>query len=162
MPRKPVAAAVHEGGSTADAGIPEAAAAAEPAIASPSGALLRDRIYEHIKGQLRTAEQVVLSTKAIAEAIGASASNVTYHVDRLVKSGHISTQSAGPKGTRYRLGSGSSAPSVVRASGDRKAQGTGSAAPTKKAVLHFCPYCGGRLTVENWRFCGFCGEKLAQ
>lgn len=160
LPRKSEAAKapINEGGS--GPGMLEVAASAEPATTSPSGALLRDRIYEHIKGQLRGAEQVVLSTKAIADAIGANASNVTYHLDRLVKSGQITTQSTGPKGTRFRLGTGTSTLTVVRAGRGRKDQGSSPAAPSKKTGLNFCPYCGEKLAVANWRFCGYCGEKL--
>lgn len=133
---------------------------------------LRERILEYIRGQLGGAEQeVLLSTKMIADALGTSANNVTYHVGRLVHAGHISTRSAGPQGTRFRLGGTPPAPAAERR---RRAQRTPAprvavAAPEAPAVpvaargtTNFCPYCGSKVLAEDWRFCATCGKPLGR
>lgn len=139
-------------------GSAEVAAAAEPARSFGSAAPLRESILGYIKAQIGGAGEVVLSAKAIAQAIGAKAETVTYHLAHLVKDGQLVTRSAGPKGTRFRLGTGTPALVVARQTRGRKAHdATASAAP-----LNFCPYCGEKVAAPAWRFCGYCGEKLAR
>lgn len=154
--------------AAASAAVEETPAA--PAAATLAGSL-RDQILEYLKGQLDGAEQDVrLSTKMIAEAVGSSTSTVAYHVAQLVQAGHITTQNAGSQGTRFRLGGGIPAPAPVKASGGRKPQSVAAAvlsattttAPVKSGGLNFCPYCGQKVGASDWRFCAGCGEKLSK
>jgi len=144
--------------------------AAGNAGAAPE-ASLRDRILDYLKGQIGGAEQdVLLSTKIIADALGTSANNVTYHVGRLVHAGHITTRSAGPQGTRFRLGG---APQVSGSDRRRRsprrdapvAAQAAAAEPTPagaKGATNFCPYCGSRILADDWLFCASCGRPLGR
>ena len=144
---------------------------APEATGSIPGGSLRDRILEYVKGQIGGAEQeVLLSTKMIADALGTSANNVAYHVGRLAHAGHISTRSAGAQGTRFRLGG---APQVSATTRRRRgaqvsAAGTGSSAPAPlttpgaKLSMNFCPHCGSKVLGEEWRFCASCGKPLGR
>lgn|GEM_PF-2074381 len=155
----------------------EVAAAAEPATgAAPEGSL-RDRIFDYLKGQIGGTEQeVLLSTKMIADALGTNVNNVAYHLGRLVHAGRISTRSAGPQGTRFRLGGAPqvSATARRRLSAREIAPATAPSTPAApaapavaavavvKGALNFCPYCGSKVLAADWRFCASCGQPLGR
>lgn len=141
----------------------EESAAVEPAIPAASGASVRNQILEYLKGQLDGAEQDLrLSTKVIAEAVGASTNTVSYHLTRLIHAGHITATSAGTRGTIFRLGGESSAPVAIKAGRNHKAGAIATAAPVKSGGMNFCPYCGAKVEASDWRFCSDCGEKLTK
>lgn len=137
----------------------EIAASAEPNAPTALEGALRERILAHIRRELGGAQQeVLLSTKAIADVLGASANNVTYHLSRLVHAGHIGSRSAGPRGTWFRLGGGIPAPIRAKAGRGRAAAAVTPAPP--KTRVNFCPYCGTQVQAADWRYCAGCGKGL--
>jgi len=122
-------------------------------------ASLRARILAYIQGELGGAQQeVLLSTRAIADALDASAHSVAYHLNRLAQAGHVHTRRAGPKGTWFRPGGGALASVRPRAA---RGQVAASATPAAaKARVNFCPYCGTRVAAADWLYCAGCGRGL--
>ena len=133
---------------------PEVAAAAEPVAGSARGPALRSQILDYLRSRVSGVEhEVLLSTGAIADAIGANANNVAYHLSRLVRAGEIDSRSAGSRGTWFRLGG----PAGKRV---RAAAAPAAAPAGTKGAVHFCPFCGSKAQGAEWRFCAHCGEAL--
>lgn len=126
---------------------------------------IREQILAFITSKVTDAEpEVLLTTKAIGEALGTNPNNVTYHLAKLVSLGEVSTRSQGPRGTLFRLGGGPS----TRRRGRRSAASVTSVAPaapveptsSARPGRNFCPYCGGKILAADWRFCSSCGKPL--
>jgi len=142
--------------------------------AAPSDTSLpiRERILAYVKTQTEgRGEEILITTKAIGEALEINPNNVTYHLNKLVAIGALTTRNAGPRGTYIRLGGGSE---VARRRGRRARAESGSvsAAPAPAAAatapatetagkLNYCPYCGGKVLAADWRYCAGCGRPLA-
>lgn len=122
---------------------------------SEEDATLSSRVLAFIESRLDPSGEVVVPSPQIAEALGARASTVTYHLKRLVARGKITTAPAGRRGTRIRL-----AGHPVADGGRRRSAPLSAGQRAAVGELHFCPYCGQKVGGPDWAFCGRCGHAL--
>ena len=121
----------------------------------------RNAVLEYIREQLGNQVSVVLSTKAVAEALHLKPATVSYYVRRLDRDGLIHTQTAGRLGTTFSIPvPGTQSPSSKGAERIRSRSESAAARPSSRAKgTQYCPWCGAAADTE-WKYCMFCGEEI--
>ena len=115
---------------------------------------LGERLLDLLTARIQTAGgPLTISTKTLAEEVGAKPAAVAYQLHRLAQRGHISTAAAGPKGTTIQLGE-SKGPQVVRRGS------SGVAKSATRTTTNFCPWCGRKAQDRTWHYCPTCGQQL--
>ena len=124
----------------------------------PAGGL-GERLLDLLSSRVPAAGgSLTVSTKVLAEELGAKPAAVSYQLHRLVRAGRIATVAAGPRGTTIRLAGGRAG----RASRNAE-RGPGRAvtgARRSRATSAFCPWCGRKAEDQSWQFCPSCGQEL--
>ncbi len=121
----------------------------------PAGGL-GERLLDLLSSRVPAAGgSLTVSTKVLAEELGAKPAAVSYQLHRLVRAGRIATVAAGPRGTTIRLAGGRASRNAERGPG-RAVTG----ARRSRATSAFCPWCGRKAEDQSWQFCPSCGQEL--